>query len=247
MKPKLVINCAAYTAVDAAETDVEAARTVNAMAVGALAEVGARHDVGLVTFSTDYVFDGEKESGYVESDEPNPINVYGRTKLEGEQLALVAHPEVLVVRTSWLLSSTHRNFLTVMLDKLAQGEVSVVTDQQGRPTLVEDLVRATLGAVDSGATGILHLANQGETTWFTLAREIARLAGFDPGLVKPTTSAQLNRPALRPANSVLDSERLQGLGLAPMPPWQERLERVDLRSGVRSLKLPAKFPGQGGG
>jgi len=223
VRPDLVINCAAYTAVDAAETDVETARIVNAIAVGALAETAARHEVGLVTFSTDYVFDGEKETGYVESDEPNPLNVYGRTKLEGEQLALTAHPDVLVVRTSWLLSSTHRNFLTTMLGKLAEGEVTVVTDQRGRPTFVDDLVQATVNAADVGATGILHLTNQGETTWFDLARQIADQAGFDPSLVQPTTSAQLNRPARRPANSVLDSERLGLFGLKELPAYSRAL------------------------
>ena len=148
VRPDLVINCAAYTAVDAAESDIETARTVNATAVGALAEATARHSVKLVTISTDYVFDGAKETGYVESDEPNPLNVYGTTKLEGEQLALGAHSDVLVVRTSWLLSTTHRNFLTTMLEKLAEGEVSVVNDQRGRPTFVDDLVRATLDSVE---------------------------------------------------------------------------------------------------
>ena len=107
--------------VDAAETDADTARTVNAVAVGALAEATARREIGFVTFSTDYVFDGEKPTGYVESDQPNPLNVYGATKLEGEQLALDAHPEALIVRTSWLLSPTHRNFLTTMLDLLGQG------------------------------------------------------------------------------------------------------------------------------
>ncbi len=111
-KPELVINCAAYTAVDAAENDADTARAVNALAVGALAEATARHGVGFVTFSTDYVFDGEKPTGYVESDPPNPLNVYGKTKLEGEQLAMADHPNALVIRTSWLLSATHHNFLT---------------------------------------------------------------------------------------------------------------------------------------
>jgi len=224
VRPDLVINCAAYTAVDAAESDIETARTVNATAVGALAEATARHSVKLVTFSTDYVFDGEKETGYVESDEPSPLNVYGTTKLEGEQLALAAHPDVLVVRTSWLLSSTHRNFLIIMVGKLAEGEVSVVNDQRGRPTFVDDLVRATLDSVAARASGVLHLTNQGETTWFGLAREIAQVAGFDPELVKPIRSSELDRPALRPSNSVLNSERLESLGFDPLPWYNESLQ-----------------------
>lgn len=229
--PNLVINCAAYTAVDAAETDEVTARTVNTLAVAALAEAAARGDVGLVTFSTDYVFDGEKDTGYVESDRPNPLNVYGRTKLDGELLALDAHPKALVVRTSWLLSATHRNFLTVMLEQMAKGAVSVVNDQRGRPTLVDDLAAGTLAAVDAGASGVLHLTNQGETTWFELARDIAELAGFDPGLVKPTTSVELDRPATRPKNSVLDSERLEELGLTLLPWLRPELPTLMGQSG----------------
>ena len=226
LRPDLVINCAAYTAVDAAETDADTAWAVNAVAVGALAEATARRDVGFVTYSTDYVFDGEKESGYVESDQPNPLNVYGATKLEGERLALDAHPKALIVRTSWLLSATHRNFLTTMLDLLDKGEVRVVNDQKGRPTFVDDLITGTLAAVDAGASGLLHLTNQGETTWFGLAHEIASTTGRDPSLVKPTNSSALNRPAARPANSVLDSERRQQVGIDALPPYLEALTRT---------------------
>jgi len=222
-RPGLVINCAAYTAVDQAEADEETARAINASAVGALATATARIGARFVTYSTDYVFDGRKETGYVESDPPHPLNVYGRTKLKGERLALKAHPDALVVRTSWLLSASHRNFLSNILDRLVHGRVSVVDDQRGRPTFVDDLVRATLAAIESGATGVLHLTNQGETTWYGLAIEIATLAGYDPGLVTPITSNDLEQPALRPANSVLDSERLEGLGLDPMPQWRETL------------------------
>lgn len=243
VRPDLVINCAAYTAVDAAESDVETARAVNATAVGVLAEAAARRNAKLVTFSTDYVFDGEKETGYVESDQPNPLNVYGRTKLEGEQLALAAHPEALVIRTSWLLSSTHRNFLTIMLDKLAEGEVTVVDDQRGRPTFVDDLVIGTQEAVEAGASGILHLTNQGETTWFQLARDIAELAGLDPELVRPTTSGELGRPARRPANSVLDSERLQK-DRAPLVDYHPPLEHA---VGAFQRARPPIFQHRGNG
>jgi dTDP-4-dehydrorhamnose reductase len=221
--PDLVINCAAYTAVDDAETDVDAARTVNALAVGALAQATARHRSGLVTFSTDYVFDGERQTSYVESDEPNPINVYGETKLQGERLGLTAHPGALVVRTSWLLSSVHGNFLTKILGLLTQGPVTVVDDQFGTPTFVDDLAQATLDAIAVGASGILHLTNQGATTWFQLARGIAEAAGFEPDLVQPQSSLALDRPARRPRNSVLRSERLPTLGLSELPSYTERI------------------------
>lgn len=226
VRPALVINCAAYTAVDAAESDTHTARAINALAVGALAEASARLAIRFVTFSSDYVFDGEKKTGYVESDLPNPLNVYGSTKLEGEHLALDAHPGALVIRTSWLLSTTHRNFLTFMIDHLNEGEVAVVNDQRGRPTFVDDLVKGTLAAFDAGAAGILHLTNQGESTWYALAREIAQLSGHDPEQVKPTTSAALGRPANRPANSVLDSERLAIFELLPLPQWLTALQEA---------------------
>jgi dTDP-4-dehydrorhamnose reductase len=225
-RPDLVINCAAYTAVDAAETDADIARRVNATAVGRLAEVTGAMGTGLVTFSTDYVFDGSKQGRYVESDPTDPINVYGQTKLEGERLALEAHPEALVVRTSWVLSGTHHNFAATMLDLISRGEVRVVDDQKGRPTLVDDLAPATLEAVRAGVTGVLHLTNQGVTTWFGLARDIAGLAGLDPERVIPIPTSDFPRPARRPANSVLDSERLDDLGLEPLPDYHQSLNRA---------------------
>jgi dTDP-4-dehydrorhamnose reductase len=224
--PDLVINCAAYTAVDAAEGDEQTTHRVNALAVGELATACATSGAGLVTFSTDYVFDGTKSTGYLESDEPSPLNVYGRTKLEGEQRCLTAHPAALVIRTSWVLSGTHRNFAATMLDLIAKGPVRVVGDQRGRPTLVDDLARGTMEAVEAGATGVLHLANQGETSWFGLAREIAEIAGLDADLVSACTTAEFPRPARRPENSVLDSERLEGLGIEPLPHYRASLTKA---------------------
>jgi len=226
VQPDLVINCAAYTAVDAAETDSDTARAVNAVAVGALAETTARRGIGFVTFSTDYVFDGEKPTGYVESDQPNPLNVYGETKHEGERLALDANPDALIVRTSWLISSTHRNFLTTMLGLLADGPVKVVDDQKGRPTFAEDLVTGTLAAIEGNVSGILHLTNQGETTWYGLAREIAELTNIDVDLIQPISSFDLDRPAARPTNSVLDSERQRLTGVDELPPQMEALAGI---------------------
>jgi len=224
VKPEAVINCAAYTAVDAAETDVETARAVNALAVGALAESTAHHGAGLVTFSTDYVFDGEKETAYVESDGPHPLNVYGRTKLEGERLALRANPEILVIRTSWLLSGTHPNFASKMLELISKGPVRVVDDQRGCPTLVDDLVVATNSAIKTRTAGVLHLVNNGQTTWFGLAREIAEIAGLDPDAVSPCPSSEYPRPAKRPLNSVLESERLDELMISRLPHYRQSLE-----------------------
>lgn len=225
-RPELVINCAAYTAVDEAEGDPEGARSVNATAVGALAGATAERGVGLVTFSTDFVFDGTSPRPYVESDIPRPLNVYGFSKLEGERLASTFNEGCLVVRTSWLLSATHRNFATTMVDLISRGPVKVVDDQLGRPTIADDLASGVMSAVALGASGILHLTNRGKTTRYHLAREIARFAGLDGHRIEATTAKAYSARANRPANSVLDSERLGELGLAPLPHYLESLESV---------------------
>jgi dTDP-4-dehydrorhamnose reductase len=236
--PTVVINCAAYTAVDRAETDRDTARSVNATAVGALAEVCADIGAKLITYSTDYVFDGSKVGGYVESDAAAPINVYGTTKRDGEVLALAADPTALVIRTSWVMSGTHRSFASVMRDLVRKGEVTVVDDQIGRPTFVDDLVTGTLGALDGDASGILHLTNTGSATWYDIAREIALLEGLDPGRVRPCTTADFPTAARRPANSVLDSQRTGPLGLHPLRGWQpalaEALAQLDGGAGLSS-------------
>jgi dTDP-4-dehydrorhamnose reductase len=225
-RPDVVINCAAYTAVDAAEDDQATARLINATAVGRLAEVAAETHIALVTFSTDYVFDGSKPRAYVESDMPHPLNVYGSTKLEGEKLVADAYPAALVIRTSWVLSGTHRNFAATMLELLSKGTVRVVDDQVGKPTMVDDLAQGTMAAIDAGATGLLHMANKGETTWCGLAREVAEIAGLDPHMVQSITTDEFPRPAKRPSNSVLESERLDEFGLQPLPHHRPSLERA---------------------
>ncbi len=233
INPSLVINCAAYTAVDAAEENEALARTVNATAVGELAYASAELGAQFVTFSTDYVFDGTKTGGYVESDRTGPMSVYGRTKLEGERLARAAHADSLIVRTSWLLSGTHANFASTMLKLISRGPVKVVDDQRGRPTLADDLARVTLDAVNHGVSGVLHLANEGPTTWYDLARDIAAIANLDVDRVTPCSTDEFPRPAPRPANSVLDSERIAELDIELMPHYQPGLE-VAVESLLRS-------------
>jgi dTDP-4-dehydrorhamnose reductase len=230
-RPEVILNCAAYTAVDAAESDPHTARAINALAVGALAQACSVTGTRLVTFSTDYVFNGRKPTPYVESDQPDPLNVYGATKSEGESLALAMGVDVLVIRTSWVMSSTHPNFLCKMLDLIKAGPVRVVDDQHGRPTFVDDLAVATMSAVGVGASGLLHLTNQGETTWFDLARRIAELADLDPERVQPCSSDDFPRPARRPLNSRLDSERLRPLRLGTMPDYREALARAMRATG----------------
>jgi dTDP-4-dehydrorhamnose reductase len=233
-KPDVVVNCAAYTAVDKAEEEEDLATTVNGEAVGVLAEVAAKHGIPLVTFSTDYVFDGTGTRPYLESDATEPVNAYGRSKLVGEKLALEANPNALVIRTSWVISGTHPNFVATMLRLVSEGkELTVVDDQHGRPTVAADLARATLDAIEKGAKGLLHLTNEGTTTWFGLARASIELAGLDPELIQPCRTEDYPTPAVRPAYSVLESERREALGVDALPHWQESLPALvdQLRAG----------------
>ncbi|MEN8238717.1 MAG: dTDP-4-dehydrorhamnose reductase [Actinomycetota bacterium] len=223
-KPSAVINCAAYTNVDKAEEEEDLATIVNGESVGELATICSELGIPFLTFSTDYVFDGTSGSGYIESDIPDPVNAYGRSKLEGERRALAADASTLVIRTSWVVSGTHDNFVSTMLHLAAQGTaLRVVNDQRGRPTIAADLALRAWDALRSGATGVLHLANQGEATWFDLAEQAIATAGIEGNTIEPCTTSEFPRPAPRPANSVLDSERLDVLELDPLPPWEESL------------------------
>jgi dTDP-4-dehydrorhamnose reductase len=221
---EVVVNCAAYTDVDGAETDPATARAVNAAGARNVAEAAAR----VIYVSTDYVFDGSKSGPYVESDPTGPLAEYGRSKLEGERATLTASPHSLVVRTSWLFGAAGGNFVDTML-RLAEerDELKVVDDQTGCPTftghLAEALVTLARGEVrlagGRSAHGVLHVAGSGSCTWFEFARAIFDGAGVEVD-VRPCTSAEFPRPAHRPANSVLRSER----GAPELPSWQRGLD-----------------------
>jgi dTDP-4-dehydrorhamnose reductase len=221
LDPEIVINCAAYTAVDRAEDEEDLATVINSEAVGMLAEWAAQRSRPLLTFSTDYVFDGFSDRPYLESSPTSPINAYGRSKLLGESLA-VDHG-ALVVRTSWVISGSHPNFVATILRKVKEQELRVVDDQRGCPTVAADLARASYAALRSGGSGLLHLTNQGETTWYELARTCTGLADLDPFRISPCDTEDYPTPARRPAYSVLASERLEDLGLDPMPHWRESI------------------------
>jgi dTDP-4-dehydrorhamnose reductase len=211
-----VINCAAYTDVDGAETDPGAARAVNADGAHNVAAVAAR----VVYVSTDYVFDGRKDGAYVESDPVNPLSEYGRSKLAGERATLTASPQSLIVRTAWLFGAGGRNFVTTMLRAGEErGEVSVVDDQVGCPTFTGHLAEVLVGLAEGHGHGFMHVAGTGSCSWFEFARAIFERAGMDVD-VQPCTTDEFPRPAQRPANSVLASER----GAPTLPAWQEGLE-----------------------
>jgi dTDP-4-dehydrorhamnose reductase len=227
VRPDAALNCAAWTDVDGAETHVEQTHAVNADGAGNLARVAARADVPLVHVSTDYVFDGEAcvaQSGaprpYVESDPTGPRTVYGRSKLDGERQVLAASPRHTVVRSAWLFGVGGANFVETMLRLAGEREaVQVVTDQVGCPTWTGHLAPALLGLIERGVAGLVHLAGTGRVSWNAFAIEIFRQAEI-PCRVEPATTAQMSRPAPRPAWSALESEREDVL---PLPPWQDGL------------------------
>jgi dTDP-4-dehydrorhamnose reductase len=227
LDPSAIINCAAWTAVDAAEDNEELATTVNAYAVERLATYCAKHGLPFLTFSTDYVFDGETSTPYVESFPTSPINAYGRSKALGENLALAAHPQALVVRSSWVVSATHESFLSRILARATGGAtVRVVDDQRGRPTAADDLALAGLIALAAGTAGLLHVANAGDATWFELAREAVDAAGLDGSIiVQPCSSDDYPTRAIRPRYSVLGTERAKDQPPL-LPPWKATVRRL---------------------
>lgn len=222
----VVVNTAAFTAVDAAEQDEAAATAINATAAGALARAAHESGARVVQVSTDYVFDGRSREPYDERAAISPINAYGRSKAAGEQAVLEATDgTALVVRTAWLYGGGRPSFGRTILRKLRDGEqVSVVTDQVGQPTWTADLAARILEFAEIGAEGgIYHATNSEYTSWFDLARAIADEAGLDTDKVVPTTSAEFVRPAARPEWSVLGQAATTRLGLPVLRPWREAL------------------------
>ncbi len=220
----VVVNCAAFTAVDAAEEQEAAAFAVNAVGPANLARAAGRHGARMVHISTDYVFDGVATSPYAEDAPPAPRSAYGRTKAAGEWAVRAMAPDHLVVRTAWLYGA-HGNCFPKTMARIARsgGPLSVVTDQVGQPTWTVDLVDLVVRLVNAGApAGTYHGTASGETSWFEFAREVVQRAGLDPAIVGGTTSDAFIRPAPRPAYSVLAHGALTAIGLAPIADWRER-------------------------
>ncbi len=226
VRPEVVVNCAAWTAVDEAEADENAAMAVNGVGPGLLAGACAATDAWLVQVSTDYVFSGDEPGAYAEGAEPNPQSAYGRTKLAGELAVREVLPDRhYIVRTAWLYSPRGQNFVKTMLRLADEREtVSVVTDQIGQPTSAEDLADQIIRLIDARPpAGTFHATNAGAVSWFDFAQEIFRLTGHDPARVLPVTSADFQRPAPRPANSVLGHSRWTEVGMSPMRDWRVAL------------------------
>jgi len=227
LRPAVVIHSAAFTAVDACETDADRAYAVNAVGTRNVAEGARRYGAHLVVISTDYVFDGTSERPYVEWDQPNPVSVYGRSKLGAE---MEAGPEATIVRTSWVSGVHGRNFVRTVLELASDPtrRLRFVDDQRGKPTFSADLAGAVLMLADSMLPGIFHVTNDGEATWFDVARAVLAVSGGDPARVEAISTSELDPPraAPRPANSVLDNAALRLGGMELLPAWQEGLERM---------------------
>lgn len=223
-----VLNCAAYTNVDGAESDEAAATRANGQGVQVLAAACAERGVPLVHYSTDYVFAGDATRPY-RVDEPHaPLNAYGRSKAVGERALWEAKGPHLLLRTSWLYAPWGNNFVrTIYKASRERDELRVVDDQRGRPTSAEHLARVTLELLDKQARGTFHVTDGGECTWYEFASEIVRLAGHR-ARVSPCSSAEFPRPAKRPAYSVLDLGPTEAL-VGPMPAWQSNLADVMAR------------------
>ncbi len=227
--PDVVINCAAFTAVDDCESQVDLAYAVNAMAVRHLAEGCRQVGAHFTTISTDYVFDGTKDSPYVEWDNPCPVSVYGGSKLAGE---IEAGPEATIVRTAWVCGEYGPNMVKTILRLLGEHDtLTFVDDQVGHPTFTSDLAPMLRQLAVERRPGMFHVTNQGAVSWFEFAREVATAAGTDPERVSPCATEDLQppRPAPRPANSVLDNVALRLSGIPETRDFREPLAELVAR------------------
>ena len=225
-RPDLVLHGGAFTAVDACESEVDLAYAVNAVGTRHVAEAAAAVDAHLLYVSTDYVFDGRSERPYREWDAPNPLSVYGASKLAGER---ECPPGSTIVRTSWVCGAHGANMVKTAL-RLAEGAGTLrfVDDQHGSPTFTADLAAAVVTLGTDRRPGVFHVTNVGTTTWWGFVRATLEAAGADPGRVQPISTPELDppRPAPRPANSVLDNMALRLSGLPPLPDWEDGLVRL---------------------
>lgn len=242
----VIVNAAAYNLVDECEQNRDKAFAVNAAGAGNVAAVAAQIGATVVHFSTDYVFDGAKGEPYVETDAPHPISVYGDSKLAGERAVRAANPHHYILRTSGLYghappTGRGQNFAEMMLRRAEEcrsggGAVEAVSDQRLSPTCTRSLAQLLPKIIGRAPFGLYHVTNAGGCSWFEFAQELFRLASLSVDL-RPISSAQLRRPAKRPANSVLENAALRALGLDFMPPWREAL--AEYLRGRKPATLPA--------
>jgi len=225
LRPEIVIHIAAYTDVDGCELDKEKAFAVNAEGTKHMALAASKCDAKMVYLSTDYVFDGEKREPYSESDPPHPLNVYGHSKLKGEQYVQEGVKDSLIIRTQWLYGPFGRNFVDSILQQAkVKSALSIVKDQLGSPTYTLDLARAISELIRVEARGIFHVTNSDFCTWHAFAETILKLAGVNRVKVLPISSKELGRPATRPSYSVLSGQKLKKETGLTMRSWTEALK-----------------------
>ena len=223
----IIVNCAAFTAVDKAESSQELCHLLNAKAPEYLAAAVAKRGGYLVQVSTDYVFDGTNHTPYTEDEATCPNSVYGSTKLEGEKLAMAACANTMIIRTAWLYSTFGNNFVKTMI-RLGQEkpELGVIFDQIGTPTYASDLAAAIMAAINHGIVpGIYHFSNEGVISWYDFTKAIHRIAGITSCHVKPLHTAEYPTPAARPHYSVLDKTKIKQTYGIEIPYWEESLEK----------------------
>jgi dTDP-4-dehydrorhamnose reductase len=224
LQPRLIVNCAAAAIVDRCETDHDYADNGNILAPKHVAQAAAQVGAKLVHISTVFVFDGDQDEAYRETDRPNPLNYYGQTKLAGDQLTMAAMPDALIVRTSWMYGLSGIHFPGKLLQWAAGGgPLRIVDDQVGSPTYAEDLAEALRALAERGASGLYHLGGAGCASRMAYTLEILKLMGLEVEVL-PASSADFPLPAKRPANSCLDCSKAAGLGVE-LPPWRDALAR----------------------
>ena len=221
VNPEAIIHCAAYTAVDKAEDEEELCRRVNAIATKEIAEYAKVLDIPMIYISTDYVFDGTKDGEYTEEDMPNPINVYGKTKYEGEVYIQELLDKYYIVRISWVFGKNGNNFIDTML-RLAKGrdKLNVINDQVGSPTYTKDLARLLIDMIETDKYGIYHATNEGYCTWYEFAKEIFSIANVDI-YVNPISTSQYQTKAKRPMNSKISKQKLTDNNFRILRNWKE--------------------------
>jgi len=231
IRPDWVVHCAAYTNVDGCEKEPDKAYHVNSEGAGNVAKACWGAGSRMVYISTDYVYDGRKGAPYVETDPTGPLNVYGMSKLKGEKRVLGVLPEALIVRTSWLFGLNGPNFVEAILKQVGvKDELSVVDDQVGSPTYTVDLADGLVRLLEVEASGVVHVSNDGMCSWFAYAKKVLELSGATGIKVKPITTEELGRPALRPAFSELSNDKYRKITGHSLRMWDEALaEYIDNR------------------
>jgi dTDP-4-dehydrorhamnose reductase len=238
-KPQAVINCAAFTDVDGCELDPERAQAANALGPENLAQASRLVNAAFITISTDYVFDGRKEGFYTQQDDPNPISVYGRSKLEGERRTQLAYPRTIVVRSGFIYGPGGKNFLSTIIDRARRSEVlKAIGDAYGTPTFAWHLAARLRELAELDVPGVFHVVNEGNgVSYEEFARKALDRAGLGSVNVQAVEMDSLNRPAPRPRNSRLKCVVSRAVGLSPLPPWEQ---------GVDEFVTASNQPGRSG-